>query len=109
MTNALVLYMPVEFCLPLMPTIRAHCMDAERKLVDDVVDEIDGALLVMPLIDLQRTNSSGIVDRSVLIPAKLAPFLADQSQELDIDLDVMTWYLFGIPSRVERTTAYLPR
>ena len=44
----LVLDVPVELGLPLVPTIRAHRMGSEREIVDHIVYEVDRALLVVP-------------------------------------------------------------
>ena len=53
MTDALVLDVPVEFGLELMAIVGSDFADAERELVDDVIDEVDGIGLVMALVDLE--------------------------------------------------------
>ena len=71
MSDSLVFNMPVEVSLPFMASIRPDCVNAERKLLDDVVDEINGTLLVVLLVDLKRTDPSGVIDGRVLIAPDL--------------------------------------
>ena len=61
MSDAFVFDVPVELSLPLVSAIGAHCVDAEWELVDDVVDEVDRALLVVPVIDLEGSDLRGVV------------------------------------------------
>ena len=72
MPDALVLDVPMELGLPLVPAIRAHRMDAERKFVDDVIDKIDRTLLVVPSVDLQGPNPRCVINGGVLIALDLA-------------------------------------
>ena len=37
-------------------------LDPERKLLDDVVDEIDGVLLIVPVVDFKRSDARGIIE-----------------------------------------------
>jgi len=48
MLDALVFDMPVKLSLKLMPPVDSDRVDAERKLLDDIIHELDGARLVMP-------------------------------------------------------------
>ena len=112
MPNAFVLDMPVELSLPLMPAIAANRVDAEGELLDDVVDEVDRALLVVFSIDLESADPRGVIDRRVLIATDLAVVLCHQGQELDVYLDLMARDLFGVatgmdgpPTDVSRKTA----
>lgn len=59
--------MPVKLGLELMPVVGANGMDTKRKLADEVVDERDGILLIMPLVDFERADPSGVVDGRVLV------------------------------------------
>jgi hypothetical protein len=54
--------MPVEEGLELVPAVRADGRDAERELLDHVVDEADGVLLRVAGLDLQRSDARGVVD-----------------------------------------------
>ena len=51
MTNALVLDMPVEFCLEFMPSVCSDFPNSEGKFFDDVIDKITGVFLVVTRID----------------------------------------------------------
>ena len=51
MTNPLVLNMPVELCLKLMAIIRLNGLNAKRKLPHNMIDEVDGILLVVFFVD----------------------------------------------------------
>ena len=61
-SNALIHQVPVELRLKLMPSIRSHGVDPERKLLDDVIDEGDGVLLGMAAVDLEGADPGGVVD-----------------------------------------------
>ena len=76
MPDALVLDVPVERCLPFMAAIGTNCMDAERELLYDVVDEVNRVLLSVPSVDPQGAYPSGVIDGRVLIPTYLLPVLA---------------------------------
>jgi hypothetical protein len=52
--------MPVEFRLELMPVVGANSVDAERELFDHEVHKVNRVGLVVPLVDLQRTNAGCI-------------------------------------------------
>ena len=67
--------MPVEERLELVAAVGSNGSNAERELLDHIVDEVDRIGLGVALVDLQRTNPSRIVDRRVLIaPYRPAPF-----------------------------------
>ena len=53
MLHPLVLYMPVELCLELMPSIGSDGIDPKRELLDHIINELDGALSIMFLVDLK--------------------------------------------------------
>ena len=67
MSDPLVFDMPVELGLPLMAAVGAKGLDAEGKLLDDVVGEMDRVLLRMALVDLQRPYPSRIIDSCILV------------------------------------------
>ena len=66
MANALVLDMPVELGLGLVPVIGSECLDPVRELVDDAVDEFDRIGLRMALMDFRGTDSGCVIDGCVL-------------------------------------------
>ena len=51
MTNPLILNMPMELCLKLMTVVRPNGLNAKRKLLYNMIDEVDGILLIMPFVD----------------------------------------------------------
>ena len=65
MSRPLVFDVPVEVRLKLVSPIGSDRMDPKRKLFDHVVNEIDSALLIVTLLDLQRADPWGVVDRVV--------------------------------------------
>lgn len=52
MLDALIFNMPVEASLKFMPAIGSDGADPEERLLDDVVHELDGAILVVFREDL---------------------------------------------------------
>ena len=63
--------MPMEFGLELITIIRAHLANAEWKLFDDMINEVDGVCLSMLFVDLEGANSGCIVDHCALEPTDL--------------------------------------
>jgi len=109
MSDPLVFNVPVKLRLKFMTSIGSDRMDPERKLLDHAVNEIDGALLIVTLVDLERSDPCGVIDRRVL---KSTNFLAVDSferEELHVHLDVMTGNLFCIATCVNRSATYFPR
>jgi hypothetical protein len=60
-------HVPVKFGLELMSVVGADSVHAERELIDKVVDERDGMLLIVPLINFERANASLVVDGCGLV------------------------------------------
>ena len=105
MPDSLVFHMPMELGLPLMTAICPYPMDAKRKLFHHIVNKVDRAVLIVLLIDFQRTDPSGIIDSSVLIATKLLTILIYQGQELDLDLDLVPGNLLGVVMSVKSPAA----
>ncbi len=59
--------MPVEERLELVAAVGSNGSNAERELLDHIVDEVDRIGLGVALVDFQCANSRRIVDRRVLI------------------------------------------
>ena len=57
--------MPVKLRLELVSPVRTHLLDTEREFFNDVIDEVDGIFLSMPVIDLQSTYASSIIHGGV--------------------------------------------
>lgn len=84
--DTLVLDMPMELCLELMTIVGAYLLDAEWKLLDDVIHEIDGARLSVALVNFQGAHPRGVVNRCVLVTLDLLTLFSSEDQELDIHL-----------------------
>ena len=54
MTNPRVLNMPVKLCLKLMDLVRSDGLDEKRKLLYNMIDEVDGVLLIMFFVDFLK-------------------------------------------------------
>ncbi len=101
MLHPLVLYMPVELGLELVPSIGSDGIDPKRELLDHIINELDGALLVMLPVNLKRSDTGCVIDRRVLIAANLVSFVVFQRQELHIDLNMMPRNRFSISFGVQ--------
>ncbi len=75
MPDAFMFDMPVKLSMPILPSIRPDCVDAERELLNDIVDEANRTLLIMLFIDPKSTNPSCIIYRGVLIASDLFTLL----------------------------------
>ncbi len=109
MTDSLVFNVPVEVRLKFVPPIGPNHVDAKWELPDRVIDEINGVLLCVPLVDLVRPDSCGIVDCRLLKTADLVPVGGLESQEFHVHLDVMARDLFRVPTRVNRPATHFSR
>ncbi len=101
MPHSLVLDMPVKLGLPFVSTIRANSVDSKGELVDDMIDEVDRTLLIVPLIYLQRTYPSRIVNGCELVATDLPAVVGLQGEELDIDLDLVSRDSFGVAAGMD--------
>jgi len=57
----------MEAGLKLTTIVGLDGLDLEGQPVEDQVDELDGSLLVEPLIDPEDAKPSAVVDRGVLV------------------------------------------
>lgn len=104
-SNALVLYMPMEFCLEFMAIVSSNFANTERKLLNDVVNEVDRVCLRVFVVDLKCPDTCCIVDCCVLEPADHLAAFPLKGQELDVYLDVMARNLFLISLSVKLSHA----
>ncbi len=105
MPDPLVLDMPVEFGLELMAVIGPDFLDAERELVDDIVNEVDGIGLGMSIVDLERANAGGVIDGGVLEPPHGLAGFTFEDEEFDVHLNMMAWHLLVVALGVDFTDA----
>ena len=99
--DALVLDVPVELRLELMTVVGPDLPDSKWELIDDVVDEIDGARLGMLLVDLERPHSRYVINGCELEAPDLLAVIAPKRQELDVHLDVVARNLFVVAFGVD--------
>lgn len=107
--DSLVLYMPVEPGLELMAIIGAYLLDAEWKLLDDVIHEIDGAGLSVAIVNVQGAHPRGVIDRRILIAVDFLPLFSFEDQELGVHLDKMAGRLLVVALGVRLSQAGPPR
>lgn len=101
--------MPVEFGLEFMAIIGSDFLNAEWKLVDDVVNEVDGIGLGVSAVDLERPDPGRIVDGGILeAPHGLASF-SFEDEEFDIHLDMMARHLLIVALGVDLSDARAAR
>ena len=86
----------MELGLELMTVISADLPDTERELVDDVIDKVDRVSLGMLLVDFECTNTRSVINSSILEAAYFLALLSDESQKLDVHLDMMARDLFVV-------------
>lgn len=72
MPNTLVFDMPVEQGLVFMSSIGSYLLNAERELVGNMIDKMNGILLSMSWVNIQCSNTRGIIDCSVLVTFELS-------------------------------------
>ena len=101
MAYAEIFNVPVELGLEFMAVVRSHLADAEREFLDDGVDEVDRVCLIVAVVDFQGANARRIVNRRVLVALDGLAVFAFELQELNVDLDLMTRYLFLVSLGVD--------
>lgn len=109
MADAKILDMPMEFGLEFMAIIRLDFTDAEWELFNDMINKVDRIGLCVLFVNLQRPNPRSVIDGGVLEAADLHPLFANESQELNIHLDVMSGNLLLIALGVDRAHASAAR
>ena len=83
-----------------MSAIGADGSYPKRKLFHHVIDEVDGIRLRVATIDLECTDSCGVVDRGVLVAPDGRSLLSRQREELHVYLYVMARNLLLVAMRV---------
>ena len=96
MPDTFVLYMPMEFGLELVAIVSSNFANAERTLLNDMINEVDRVCLCVFVIDLQSPDTCCIVDCWVWESAHPFAAFSFKVQELDVYLDVMSWNLLLI-------------
>ena len=101
MADALVFNMPVERRLKLVTVVSSDFANAEGELFDDMVDEGDSTGLGVTFVDFEGPDAGGIIDSRVLIAFDGLVVFAKESQELNINLNLMTRHLFLVTLGVD--------
>ena len=70
-------------------------LDSEGQFGEEIVEELDGGLLVAFRIDAQHPESGAVVDGGELVEAFPGP--TNRGDELDVDLDGVAGLGFLIP------------
>ena len=91
----------MELRLKHMAPIGTDRVDPEWELLDDVVDETGGILLVVTVVDFERSHPCGIINGRVLEAANSMPVRALKAQNLHVCLHMMARDLFRVPMRVD--------
>jgi hypothetical protein len=109
MPDSSVLDMPMKEGLELMTSIRADCVDAKGELVDDIVDELDRVVLIVTVVDLERPDSSCVIDGSVLKATHSMPSWSLETHNLHVCLNMMTRDLLGVSVGVDSSSPHMAR
>jgi hypothetical protein len=97
--------MLVELGLELTTVIGSDFTNAEWELVNDAIDKVDRVCLSMFFVDLERSDTSGIVDGHILEAACLLALRSNESQKLNVHLDMVSRHLFDVAFGVDFTKA----
>src|SRR5216684_3542223 len=87
--------MPVERGLEFGPVIGLDLLDPKWELLEDIVGEVDGSLLVQLPVDLQDPKPGAVVDGRELVV--LLAHAAAGIDELDVDLNGEAGSLLLVP------------
>lgn len=101
--------MPVEPGLERVAIIGAHLLDAEWKLLDDVICEIDGAGLSVALVSVRGAHPRGVIDRRLLVAPDLLPLFSSEDQAPDVHLDIRNRHLLVVALGVHLARVSPPR
>lgn len=100
-SNSGIFDMPMELGLEFMAVIRAHFPNAERKLFNDMINEIDRIGLSVFFVDFECPDPRRVINGRILEPPHFFAVFPFESQKLNIDLYVMTRDLFLITFGVQ--------
>ena len=83
-----------------MAAVCSDRMDTEREFFNHIINELDGVLLTMTRIDFHGPDPCGIINGCVLKASDSIPLKVPESDEFDVDLDVMARDFLGIMASV---------
>jgi len=108
-TDALILDTPMELGLEFVAIIGANFPDPGGKALDNMVNEGDGIGLGVPAIDVEGTDAGRVGNGCVLVVSDRFAVLSLESQELHIDLDLVTRNLLLIQGCMNLSNPRSPR
>jgi transposase-like protein len=91
--DAAVEEVPVEGALELGAVVGLDALGLERQAGEDLVDELDGGLLVVARVGPQHPQPGAVIDRGVLVV--LAAAGTNGLDELDVNLDAVAGSCFS--------------
>jgi hypothetical protein len=87
--------MDMDFGCKLGAVVGLDHLDPERQFGQQVVEELDGGLLIASRVDPEHSQAGAVVDGGELVEA--FPGSSNGGYELDVDLDPVTGLGFLIP------------
>ncbi len=61
-----------------------------------MTDKVDHVGLYVFVVNLERSDTHSVVNSDILKAVDFLTALADESEELEVYLDVMSWHLFVV-------------
>ena len=92
-----------------MPIVGADFLDPKRELLDDMINEVDRVGLRVFKVDSKCPDPRRVVDRGILEASNILTPLSNESQELNVHLDVMSRHLLVVAFCVDLAHTRTPR
>ena len=100
--------LPMKFGLELVPVVGPNSMNAKRESIDHMIDKMDSILLCVAIIDFKCSYPRSIIYGCKLESSNFFSFTIFQFEELDINLDVVTWDLLFIAMCQYCSSPFIP-
>ena len=88
--------MPVKLSLEFVTIVGADFLDLKPALLDDMINELDRVSLRVFRVNFECPDPRRVVDRGILKASTFLTLLSNESQELNVHLDVMPWHLLVV-------------
>jgi hypothetical protein len=88
--------MRIEQGLELMSSICSYLLNTQWKRIDDMIDKMNGILLVMSWVNFQRSNPCVIINGGVLVAFALSTVLSTEHQKPNIHLNMVIRHLLVV-------------
>ena len=109
MTDAFILDMPVKLSLEFVTIVGADFLDLKPALLDDMINELDRVSLRVFSVNFECPDPRRVVDRGILEASNFLTLLSNESQELNVHLDVMPRHLLVVAFCVDLAHTRTPR